>query len=323
MAKIKDLKVDNLNKIRSCLSDGNIWTKNALAEKTSLSLATTTNMLQILLKRKEILYIGEARSTGGRKSKQYQLNQDYAHILCVLLHKKDNQEGLVIQRLDLCGHLLEEMSSYVTQMTPELLIEILLHLKAKDALLEYIALSIPGVCEDGKTDFSDLKTFHQLDLKALVEEKCHLHFLMENDVNAACLGFLNQHTHVQHLTLIYQPQNDAVGCGQVINRSLYRGYSHFAGELGFLPFDNDALKGETLQRNPQLLLEKQIETLCCVFNPEYVVIYSEVLKDKHDFNLASIPINHQPKIDWIEDIDKLILTGLYQLALDHLKEKDT
>ena len=112
-------------------------------------------------------------------------------------------------------------------------------------------------------------------------------------------------------------------CGLVINRSLYRGYSHFAGELGFLPFDNDALKGETLQRNPQLLLEKQIETLCCVFNPEYVVIYSEVLKDKHDFNLTSIPINHQPKIDWIEDIDKLILTGLYQLALDHLKEEDT
>ncbi len=53
------------------------------------------------------------------------------------------------------------------------------------------------------------------------------------------------------------------------------------------------------------------------------MIYSEVLKDKHDFNLTSIPINHQPKINWIEDIDKLILTGLYQLALDHLKEKDT
>lgn len=323
MAKIRDLKVDNLNKIRSCLTDGNIWTKNDLAKKTALSLATTTNMLQILLKKKEILYIGEACSTGGRKSKQYQLNQDYAHILCVLLHKKDNQEGLVIQRLDLCGHLLEEMSSYVTHMTPELLIKMLLDLKAKDDLLEYVALSIPGVCEDGKTDFSDLEAFHQLDLKALIEETCHLHFLMENDVNAACLGFLNQHTYVQHLALIYQPQNDAVGCGLVINRSLYRGYSHFAGELGFLPFDNDGLNGETLQRSPKLLLEKQIETLCCVFNPECVVIYNEVLKDRQDLKLTSIPVKHLPKIYWIDDIDKLMLTGLYQLALDHLKGENT
>ena len=50
MSKVNDLKQENEIKIRECLYDGQIWTKNDLAYKTSLSLATTTNILQEMLK---------------------------------------------------------------------------------------------------------------------------------------------------------------------------------------------------------------------------------------------------------------------------------
>ena len=43
MSKVNDLKQENEIKIRECLYDGQIWTKNDLTYKTSLSLATTTN----------------------------------------------------------------------------------------------------------------------------------------------------------------------------------------------------------------------------------------------------------------------------------------
>ena len=71
MTKITDLKEDNIHQIRQCFYDGEIWTKNKLAQKTGLSLAATTNILQYLLQNNEILLDGKAQSTGGRKSKQY------------------------------------------------------------------------------------------------------------------------------------------------------------------------------------------------------------------------------------------------------------
>ena len=48
MTKITDLKEDNIHQIRQCFYDGEIWTKNKLAQKTGLSLAATTNILQYL-----------------------------------------------------------------------------------------------------------------------------------------------------------------------------------------------------------------------------------------------------------------------------------
>lgn len=54
MSKVNDLKQENKIKTRECLYDGQIWTKNDLAYKTSLSLATTTNILQEMLKSHEI-----------------------------------------------------------------------------------------------------------------------------------------------------------------------------------------------------------------------------------------------------------------------------
>ena len=60
MSKVNDLKQENEIKIRECLYDGQIWTKNDLAYKTSLSLATTTNILQEMLKSHEIEYVSDS-----------------------------------------------------------------------------------------------------------------------------------------------------------------------------------------------------------------------------------------------------------------------
>ena len=48
MAKIIDLKQENIHKVRSCFYQGGTWTKNQLSSQTGISLAGTTNILQIL-----------------------------------------------------------------------------------------------------------------------------------------------------------------------------------------------------------------------------------------------------------------------------------
>ena len=63
LSKVKDLKHMNIQKVRQCFYDGNIWTKTQLSDVTQLSLSSMTNILQELLKNQEIFFIGENAST--------------------------------------------------------------------------------------------------------------------------------------------------------------------------------------------------------------------------------------------------------------------
>lgn len=319
LTRIKDLKAENLSKMKDCLFDGNIWTKNDLAKRTQLSLGATTNMLQYLLEQQAILYVGEANSTGGRKSKQYQLNPDFRHLLCIILKKRHHQEGIMIKRLDFCGCILEESEHFKETYTPDDLILDIQKYAQQDNLLSYVSLSVPGVCEKGLIDFCDLDAFKHLDLKTFVQERSPLTMLMENDVNLACLGFSIDYPKARHMAFVYQPKTDYVGCGFMVNRKIYQGFSHFAGELRFLPFYNHQMQEEMLRENPLLLLERQVETLCCVFNPEYLGIYSEVLPHQTSLHFDTIPLKHQPHICFIDDLEAMIFKGLYEIILDDLK----
>lgn len=106
MSKVNDLKQENEIKIRECLYDGQIWTKNDLAYKTSLSLATTTNILQEMLKSHEIEYVSDSKSTGGRKSKEYQLYKDYKHLLKIVLKKNKKSYEFIFEIIDLYDQIV-------------------------------------------------------------------------------------------------------------------------------------------------------------------------------------------------------------------------
>ena len=106
MSKVNDLKQENEIKIRECLYDGQIWTKNDLTYKTSLSLATTTNILQEMLKSHEIEYVSDSKSTGGRKSKEYQLYKDYKHLLKIVLKKNKKSYEFIFEIIDLYDQIV-------------------------------------------------------------------------------------------------------------------------------------------------------------------------------------------------------------------------
>ena len=105
MTKVTDLKTNNIHQIRLCFYNGKVITKNELAKQTKLSLAATTNILKYLLERQEIYLAGEAKSTGGRKSKQYVLNKDYYHLLRIILKKEALGCCFMVNIVDLLGNV--------------------------------------------------------------------------------------------------------------------------------------------------------------------------------------------------------------------------
>lgn len=322
LAKITDLKTDNIHQVRSCFYNGKIWTKNELASSTSLSLAATTNILQLLLKDGEIELVGEAKSTGGRKSKQYIINKDYYHLITITLKRDDQSHYYNIKNADLLGCSIGE-KNVVSKMgeIDELFNEIALLIKDDDKIAA-IALSIPGVCNEGKIDICDFEKLEGIDFKSMIQEEFGLNVVMENDVNVASIGLSKQYPDVDNLALLYQPRVKYIGCGLVVNQRLCTGFSNFAGELAYLPFYTHQQQDQLLKTDPNQLLLMQLVTVCCVTNPHVVAVCSDVLDSFDSSKLTDyLPALHCPKIININDLDKLIFDGLCSLGIDLLKNK--
>lgn len=322
MTKVTELKSDNIHRIRECFYDGLVWTKNELAGVAGLSLAATTNILQLLLKNKEIELVGEAKSTGGRKSKQYKINKDYYHIGILSLKRNGADYYFIIKSIDLLGNILSENRIISKSGKIKELIEVISSFINKDAKIGILVLSIPGVCKEGKVSICDFEDFERVDLAYVIKDHFNLEVVIENDVNVACIGFGKHYSNAKNLVLMYQPRVKYIGCGFLIDHQLCRGASNFAGELSYLPFLTHRQQDEMLKDDPNDLLLKQLATICCVINPEVVGVCSDVINIFDERKLENyLPKEHWPKIINVNDLDKLICDGLTYLGIKVLINK--
>ncbi len=71
-----------------------------------------------------------------------------------------------------------------------------------------------------------------LPLKDVVEQRCHIPTIVDNDANAAALGEANFGAGVGERNLVYVGLGRGVGGGVLINGAIYHGAGTMAGEIG-------------------------------------------------------------------------------------------
>lgn len=71
-----------------------------------------------------------------------------------------------------------------------------------------------------------------LPLKDLVEQRCHIPTILDNDANAAALGEANFGAGIGERNLVYVGLGRGIGGGIVINGTIYHGAGTMAGEIG-------------------------------------------------------------------------------------------
>jgi len=307
MAKNEELKKENTQLIRTCFYQGGSWTKNSLSEKTGLSLAGTTNILQDLQERNEILYVGDSDSTGGRKSKQYTLNPEYSHIGTIFCRREVNDYCFLVQIVNLDSDVLQSFVINSDQGTISDFQKALRWLK-KDPQIQYIAVSIPGVCSQGQIRSCDFANLEKMNMGAVIAKECHVPYVIENDVNTACISYAKKEGNMHDIALVYQPKVAYIGCGIMIRGRLYNGEHHEAGEMkNFKKHEN----------SPKEELEKVISSLQAVLDPQKIVWGSDVVKELDPSFTDLVHIN---------TIDAYVQNGLYEMAKYELlqlrKEED-
>lgn len=312
MTKVNELKIENINFIRKYFYKEEILTKNQLHDLTGISLAACTNVLKELVDSKEIIQVDDASSTGGRKSKQYQLNPTYSYFLKLQVLKNKDSESVISSLCNLDGDDITRKEITNEQVTLKDILSVIKQYK-KNQKIDCILISVPGICENGYMSICDCKCIEGHQLIEEIHSIWKIDVIIENDVNTAVIGMHGIYPNIENMALIYQPSKEYLGCGLIIHGQLYNGFQHRAGELRYLPDYSEKEQSKIQKKDPKAFLLNRIKIIEAVVSPEMIGWYSDFFDDEMESD-NDIQIKH------MKSLKDLIDKGLYEIGIHHILE---
>ncbi|HWO76568.1 MAG TPA: ROK family protein [Bacillus sp. (in: firmicutes)] len=321
-----------LSGIRKSLLEFGSATKVELSDKLEISFPTISKFLTQMEKDGEVISVGLDESSGGRRAKRYMYNPEYMLGLAIFLERTETNYAI----FNCVGEVKEQGK------VPSVLIEDGLHLlttSIEKLITAYpkissIAIGVPGSVDNGRIFYiPGYEQFQNFDLKGFYEDYFSIPVVVENDMNAAVLGFHHNRRiqDNQSLVYLYSGQNGP-GAGFMINGDVVRGSTFFAGEVSFVPQYNDrnfrqALENGTGPKEVPISQDYQIDAISrlvasftAIINPHTIIFCNDEVEEAivEKIALASskyIPSEHLPDLtisDWKQDY----LYGLQSLGLD-------
>jgi predicted NBD/HSP70 family sugar kinase len=324
------LKQLNVERVRMAMQRDVIVTKNSLSQITGLSVATCGNILRELLKNGEIIELNSTDSTGGRPSKQFKYNKEYAYVVSMYIRIEDNEQSLCVMVSNLLGECVSEEKNVIENVSISDIDKSLDKVLKKYAEIKALSVGIPAVIYNGKASkITDLIQLTDVDITGHVKEKYNIPSLVENDVNTTALGYYNENSFEEDepIVYLYYPKGICPGAGLIINGQIYKGVSNFAGEVAVLPINKDDRINQ-LTVTEALLdhLSKTLISIISIVNPKTIVISGlkfdeEIILKAKEIVEQTILREHMPDFVFRKDFHHDYKNGLTQLAIELLRNK--
>jgi predicted NBD/HSP70 family sugar kinase len=322
------LKEINIDTVRRILRNTESITKNSIAEMTGLSVASCGNILSEFLNSGEIQEIDLAESTGGRPSRRFIYNFDYAHVATLYLRKEGHSNRLYSSVSNLAGvPVIEEFTELQDIGVSDMELVLRKYLANVDSI-HSVGIGIPGVVHRGEIGICDFPGLAGVRLVEQLENHLQLPVVAENDVNLAALGnhYGETSKSIGNSVCLYYPKGGNPGAGIIINGGILKGGSNFAGEVSYLPLDVPLDKQGSLAETPEKftsIVSKTIQSVISIVNPQKLVLIGlaftdEMLTSIRDSIALSIPEAHIPELHFDPDIHTRLVAGLRYLAMNEL-----
>jgi len=319
--------------IRAALLAGGNATKIELSQKLSISFPTISKFLTLMESKGEVVSVGLDSSSGGRRAERYSYNPNYMLGLAIILEKNEtsytvfNCLGDVIEQGSTDSILVEEVSHLIT------------FIKSKKDLhpsIHTVSIGVPGAVDNGIAFYiQGYEHYQNVDVKQLVEDQLSIATVVENDMNAAVIGYMAQQKPSEDISLfyLYLGQNGP-GAGIVVNGRIVRGKTFFSGEVQFIPQYNEqnfleALTSEDDEATTTGHIDKRIDAISrlvgsvtSILNPHYFILCEEevdtsMLQQITDRSAVYVPKEHLPLLA-ASNLKHDYLSGLQSLGLSVL-----
>lgn len=278
------IKEININLVRKALKIEKYATKQDIARITGLSIVTVGSVLQYLLKVSEVIETELVSSNGGRPAQQYKYNEDFNLVLVVFPYDKDDETIINVSVVNLVGKCIYEKEQKVKVVNISVLEEIVKPILDEYKLIKAIGFGHPGVEIDGEIVHSDYWMLKGINIIEYFNDLYDLKAVVENDVNAAVIGFSNSNNLKDKGTFVYLyfPDQYPPGAGIFINGKIFKGGRNFAGEIAVMPLGitwNKELY-DTFEEFCEAV-SKLIVSISSILNPDEIIMNGTFLNDKH------------------------------------------
>ncbi|WP_139491317.1 ROK family transcriptional regulator [Brevibacillus dissolubilis] len=328
----KSMKKEILRGIRATLLQMGSATKADLSHHLGISFPTITKFLTQMEKDGELIVVGLDDSSGGRRAKRYAYNPEHMLGLAIFLEKTEtnytifNCVGEGKEQGTTASVLVDDGLRFLTDWIEDIL--------AQYPKISSIAIGVPGSVKNGRIFFiPGYEQYQDFDLKGYMEERFSIPVVVENDMNAAVLGYHNHRSFKddQSLIYLYSGQNGP-GAGILINGDVVRGSTFFSGEISFVPQYDDRNFGQalgngndtkktTIREDHQIdAISRLVASFTAIMNPHTFIfckdeVGEETLEKIKMGSSKYVPAEHLPRLtvsDWKQDY----LYGLQSLGLD-------
>ncbi|USB31691.1 ROK family protein [Paenibacillus sp. YPG26] len=318
-----------LRDLRTKLLQVESATKAELISELGVSFPTISKFISRMEQDGEIILAGMDESSGGRRAKRYAYNPEYMLGLAIYLEKKETHYTVFN-----CKGENKEQGVSASVLTDDLddLARQIEEIISKYPKIRTVAIGVPGVVNHGRILYiPDFEPFQNVDLKQYLEEKLPVAVVVENDMNAAVLGYRDTKRILDRPSLIYLyfGQNGP-GSGIMINGELVRGSTSFSGEVSFIPLYDErnfqqAMNPSGEQDQTQLIsqridaISRLVAAFTAIVNPHSIIFSQDEVNPVMLSQIAArsaiyIPEQTLPELissDWTQDY----LLGLQTLGI--------
>lgn len=199
----------------------------------------------------------------------------------------------------------------------------------KHSYIDVIGIATPGIVNDDQILKYQGFDEDPIDIKRMFEEKYNIKVFVNNNTNAAVVGFSLEHPEYHNIIFHSQPFGFGVGGqGVISNGKVISGKNGIAGEIKFfllrMQLSDDTDKLAWSEQGVLELVTKSLLPSICVLGPEAVVIRSPMTPDmdeiKEKLN-SFIPEEYLPDFYYIKEASSYMLDGITKLCVDYLENK--
>jgi hypothetical protein len=310
--------------VRKALKTARRATRQQLAEATGLSSMTVGTVLCALARNGEALEAELLSSQGGRPARQYRFNENHAQALILFPHEEAGRDILHLRVANLFGECLHAEDKEIGDVSIGSFEPLIDRALSEYPAIGAIGIGLPGVETEGKVVCNDYPALVGASLSGRYRDRYGLPIVVENDVNAAALGYCRRGkiSGKAAMVYLYFPTKHPPGAGICVGGELYRGKSGYAGEVGSIPLGID-WGAPRLYASPAArsrAIGRLIAAIAAFLNPGSAILHGEFLGEADIGAIEAecahwVPHNALPSIGLSRDFSLDYQNGLFEETL--------
>lgn len=323
-----DIKKQNKAGIRRLLAAGEELSKQQIAEKTGLSVASCNTYLNEMERTGEVLGTKKRLHEVGRNTIVYRMNEDYECFVGLYFELIGGVRSLTTALFSPTGKVKDLTKQSFPLLDEKVIYTSLARTLAQFPNVSQLVVGTPSVAEGGVIRHSDLPELEGVPLVAELEKRCGRPVFLANDMYYKVYGYYRKEkAEGKIVTLVNYPAGVLPGTATVYNGSILTGRNLFAGMIGFLDYgislDEQIRKMQRPMATP--LITRASIALISILNPHTLLFTGDLIQpdDLETIRAACkkcIPEEYMPDFGYLSDTTPYYLAGMYEAAMDRKED---